>query len=655
MKKIGIKLADGSFYPILDEGTPKKRMLDLTTVKDNQTKVQIDLYRSELGSMEDAEYVDTLEVTNIVPHPNGEPELHLSVGLDDNNELTAEVIDPETGTKSETQVQLVSRTLAERDEPASFSLSEANQPSSDSDFSFDDFELPTDSETPDSLPADEKAEEPVLEETVEAKDPTDLDPVIPQEDGSDVPFSFDNELDASAVDEPVNQEEASVDSILDQLEETESEEPPVVEETVFDIPDTDNSLAEEPVLDEISVPVTEEEPAAEETVETTESTDDFSFDDIPVEEYKPEETAEVTTEETSEITEEPASSESTETVTEDFSTESLDDFAAEPALTDDFASETVTEDFTSEPAADDFASETVTEDFSTENVTDDFASETVTDDFISETVTTDTLDLPDFDNLETDFSPSDNVPDTTETFAETTDDFNSEDFTMPDFDDPSSSSMDTETAGLSGYFDDPAFNDPVFTEDNLESNSAASSMDFTDLYDDETIAGEHATAYNDEEEADDSKRKVSVIICIICAIICLLATILILFVFPSRFNILSKNKNSETTVETTVDKELPPPPVIEEPEPKPEPAPEAEEDKIVIAPEPEVVVPVPTPAPSEKKEDIRYKIRWGDTLWDIAETYYKNPWRYKNIANYNKIKNPDLIISGTYINIPSDN
>ena len=122
MKTIGIKLADGTFYPILEEGTPKKRMLDLTTAKDNQTKVQIDLYRSENGSMEDAEYVDTLEVTKLNPHPNGEPELHLSVGLDEDNKLTAEVVDPETGKKSETEVTLVSRTLAEREETTDFGV-----------------------------------------------------------------------------------------------------------------------------------------------------------------------------------------------------------------------------------------------------------------------------------------------------------------------------------------------------------------------------------------------------------------------------------------------------------------------------------------------------------------------------------------------------
>ncbi|UTC61981.1 LysM peptidoglycan-binding domain-containing protein [Treponema sp. OMZ 788] len=52
------------------------------------------------------------------------------------------------------------------------------------------------------------------------------------------------------------------------------------------------------------------------------------------------------------------------------------------------------------------------------------------------------------------------------------------------------------------------------------------------------------------------------------------------------------------------------------------------------------------------KGAVRYKIKWGDTLWDLSETYYKTPWLYKKIADYNKIKNPNLIVAGTYIDIP---
>jgi LysM repeat protein len=52
------------------------------------------------------------------------------------------------------------------------------------------------------------------------------------------------------------------------------------------------------------------------------------------------------------------------------------------------------------------------------------------------------------------------------------------------------------------------------------------------------------------------------------------------------------------------------------------------------------------------KEGVPYKIRWGDTLWDISEAFYRNPWQYQRIARFNNIRNADLIISGTTIRIP---
>ena len=44
---IGIKIADGSYYPVLAEGFTGTKRLTLTTVKDDQDRVQIDLYRGE--------------------------------------------------------------------------------------------------------------------------------------------------------------------------------------------------------------------------------------------------------------------------------------------------------------------------------------------------------------------------------------------------------------------------------------------------------------------------------------------------------------------------------------------------------------------------------------------------------------------------------
>ena len=39
----------------------------------------------------------------------------------------------------------------------------------------------------------------------------------------------------------------------------------------------------------------------------------------------------------------------------------------------------------------------------------------------------------------------------------------------------------------------------------------------------------------------------------------------------------------------------------------------------------------------------------GDTLWDIAETYLHNPFRYPDLARWSNIKNPDLIYPGNKV------
>ena len=561
MKTIGIKLADGSFYPILEEGTAKTYQLDLTTVKDGQTKVQIDLYRSESGSMEDAQYVDTLEVSNLVPHPNGEADLHLSVALNEKNELDAKVIDEETGRKSETSVTLVSRTLAERANPANFELSEEQKDSAGQEkideipeiaagldeptFAEDDFAAETVEDSDFSEP----------EEGAQAEKPEELE-------FETVPFSFDSELENDVA-------EVDPDSKNDE-------------------PQAEGFKAEdEPAFD------TKTDAPAEEKAESEEKSDDSN------------------------------------PVSEDFEIPDFDKTSEKTKEADNF------------DAADNFELPEFPEDNLDSKTDDDFSG----------------LKDNDFADLKNDdFS-----------------DLKSEDFELPDFD-KTVTENSAKPEGLSGYFDDPAFkNDPVFNETNLDSTnneidfdtsaldspvaSASPAMDFSDLYDKETLDGKN-NSY-DEEEETEKKTRVPVIICVVCAIICVIATLLILFVVPSKYNLLKNHKEKESTEilsennSQTEDSDIQQDIQNEEVAAEPEPAPEAVEDTVVVAPEPEVVVPVPpAPKPVEKAKDIKYRIRWGDTLWDISDAYYKNPWRYKKIARYNKIKDPDLIISGTDILIP---
>ncbi|AEJ18527.1 Peptidoglycan-binding lysin domain protein [Gracilinema caldarium DSM 7334] len=90
---IGIKIANGEFYPILEEGTSVKKRLILTTVHDGQESVQIDVYKSESKSMSDAEYIGSLVIEHITPKPKGEPSIEMTITSRDSEELIAEAVD----------------------------------------------------------------------------------------------------------------------------------------------------------------------------------------------------------------------------------------------------------------------------------------------------------------------------------------------------------------------------------------------------------------------------------------------------------------------------------------------------------------------------------------------------------------------------------
>lgn len=64
--------------------------------------------------------------------------------------------------------------------------------------------------------------------------------------------------------------------------------------------------------------------------------------------------------------------------------------------------------------------------------------------------------------------------------------------------------------------------------------------------------------------------------------------------------------------------------------------------------------PAPTPAPETPKVEstnVTYKVKKGDTLWDIAEKYLGNGRRYKEIVSLNKLKSTSLKI-GQLLQIP---
>jgi len=94
---IGIKVANGEFYPIMEENSSIKKRIILTTVHDNQPSVQIDLYRSPASTMHDAQYIGSLVIDNIKPKPKGEPSIEMVISSETNGEIIAEAIDLDTG------------------------------------------------------------------------------------------------------------------------------------------------------------------------------------------------------------------------------------------------------------------------------------------------------------------------------------------------------------------------------------------------------------------------------------------------------------------------------------------------------------------------------------------------------------------------------
>ena len=592
MRTIGIKLADGSFYPVLEEFSNSEKQLDLTTAHNNQTKIMVDLYRSKSCSMEDAEYVDSLQIENLVAHPNGEPDISFSVSIDENNKLSAKIKDSETGNQSKTTITLVSRTIEER-------------------LTTDEYKISDSIEKPKTKKHGFLAKAEKFRENDKDSKKTESEKVMPESEKTEM-SGFDEQT-----------------SKIENKKQTEHENNTIIAFT----PAADDEINRQKKLDSIDdVIIPEDE--SQKNIIWSDDTDVTQIieDEIPEGNLEDTETAQETevTENTNDI-ENPEEMQIVQEIELNETPEEKVDFndVIEPQ------EESETENETSEEISE-------KQDYEVQ----DIGNDEIPDD----------TGLPE---LNFDF-PGDDSKEVLENAAI---DFNQTDSEMPedffDIDNPleeKDSNNEIETNIEENPFDH-AFEDfdndfETTSENNVyneTSSSAKGPLSFTGLYDKETELG-----LSEQDEKITKKTKGPVIICIICAIICVIATLLILFIVPSKYNLLHKgNSQKEKTeiTEITVEDQpqIEPEPEIAEPIP-----PQAQEEEVVVVEQAEIVVPEQPPVTPEKPKDINYKIKWGDTLWDIADTYYKNPWRYKYIAKFNHIKDPDYIISGTYITIPAE-
>jgi hypothetical protein len=105
---IGIKIANGEFYPIIDENSSVKKRLVLTTVHDKQQSVQIDLYKSHTKTMADGLYIGSLVIEDIKSKAKGEPSIEMIIACDAEGHISAEALDLDTDSSGQHQYLSVS-------------------------------------------------------------------------------------------------------------------------------------------------------------------------------------------------------------------------------------------------------------------------------------------------------------------------------------------------------------------------------------------------------------------------------------------------------------------------------------------------------------------------------------------------------------------
>ncbi len=550
-KSIGIRLADGSFYPILEDGKPQKKILELTTVSPNQEKILVHLYRSPDSTMKDAEYMFSLKIANLAPHTKGVPTFPLTLMLDENNNLTADCSDSESGATA-TRVYLPED---QRNPTPDYTVVNGNESSAESPAS----------ETHDT--------DTLLPEIPQDDEPQS--PGIVSQDTSDDLFSLPQSLKefpsfTSSVSHRANPEKLDL-PFLDEQNPEDTVKSHTTSTPNFDLPDFDEKFFDTP---DTALPT--EAPEIEDS-SAQDSSPDFDLPDLDEKFFDTPDTA--------------LPAETPET--KDSSTQDSSPNFDLPDFDEKFFDTPDTALSTEVPETKDSS----TPDSSSVNFDlPDFDPPSTENDFTTDNFSIDDIDIPEFDSETKPFEvQEDSLPDFTN-------------YELPDFDEPQHS-----TDSLSQDFSPNYLTDSLFDR-NEES------------------------FYKDPDEEDKrSAHKLAVIICILCAIICLGALILITYIVPSK---LKSAENSQTTT-TFAGKNT----VSETTENQ------AKENEIVIMETPSVIPTIPEET-DNKIEFVQYKIKWGDTLWDLAETYYNNPWLYKKIAAANSIPDPDKIIAGTTIVIP---
>jgi molecular chaperone DnaK (HSP70) len=206
---IAVQIANGTFVPVLNTSSNKRRRLVVTTVRDNQTNVKIELFRGSDESMSDPEYVGSLIIENIEPTESGGPDISVLLGVDDSGNLNATATDTRSG-----EYQSLSVGLDQLDQEGGYDMP---------DFQLndeEDFDLATPAELDElTLDDDDGLDSLSLEEPEElsidepSADESELEELaLDEEDDDDFDLSaLEDELNPGVEIEPVSESSESLE------------------------------------------------------------------------------------------------------------------------------------------------------------------------------------------------------------------------------------------------------------------------------------------------------------------------------------------------------------------------------------------------------------------------------------------------------------
>ncbi len=280
---IAVRVANGSFVPILETSSKTRRRLVLTTIRDDQTSVQIDLYRGADEGMENAEYVGSLMIENIEAAVKGQADIALLLGIDESGNLNATATDKNSGEYQSLSVSLESVEQGGGFDLPDFELSDKELTLDD--LSMDEEEIALD-ESASSLSLDDVTLEEDLSFDVESEPATDTlaapaTELAGIEEFSEELISLDEsladelpELDAGMVEADLGEEDFTFDELESGPEDNLFDDAEILEDTEVGATVEDATASKATVIDDGADEVSEFGDAPEFDEETSEEIED---------------------------------------------------------------------------------------------------------------------------------------------------------------------------------------------------------------------------------------------------------------------------------------------------------------------------------------------------------------------------------------------